>query len=65
MGTRFPHDIGDPSDSAELSSIVERLERVIRPTHIPAWLNEPLDLLDGDKPIERIAPGDSGTDRDP
>jgi hypothetical protein len=42
----------------ELSSIVERLSRVIRPTYIPEWLNQPMDLLDDDKPIERIAAGD-------
>lgn len=43
---------------AELSSIIERLTRVVRPTYIPAWLNQPMDLLDDDKPIERIATGD-------
>jgi transcriptional regulator with XRE-family HTH domain len=42
----------------ELSSIVERLARVIRPTYIPVWLNKPVELLDDDKPIERIAAGD-------
>lgn len=43
---------------AELSSIVERLTRVIRPTYIPVWLNKPVELLDDDKPMERIAAGD-------
>jgi transcriptional regulator with XRE-family HTH domain len=43
---------------AELSSIVERLTRVIRPTYIPVWLNQPMDLLDDEKPIERIGAGD-------
>lgn len=43
---------------AELFSIVERLARVIRPTYISAWLNQPIDLLDDDKPTERIAGGD-------
>lgn len=43
---------------AELSSLVERLARVIRPTYIPVWLNKPIPLLDDDKPIERIAAGD-------
>jgi len=43
---------------AELSSIVERLARVVRPTYIPVWLSQPMDLLDDDKPIERIAAGD-------
>jgi transcriptional regulator with XRE-family HTH domain len=42
----------------ELSSIVERLARVIRPTYIPVWLNKPVELLDDDKPIQRIAAGD-------
>jgi len=43
---------------AELSSLVERLARVSRPTYIPVWLNRPIPLLDDDKPIERIAAGD-------
>jgi transcriptional regulator with XRE-family HTH domain len=43
---------------AELSSIVERLARVIRPTYIPVWLRKPVTALDDDKPIERIATGD-------
>lgn len=43
---------------AELSLIVERLARVVRPTYIPVWLSQPMDLLDDDKPIERIAAGD-------
>jgi transcriptional regulator with XRE-family HTH domain len=43
---------------AELSSLVERLARVIRPTYIPVWLNKPIPALEDDKPIERIAAGD-------
>ena len=43
---------------AELSSLVERLARVIRPTYIPVWLNKPIPALDEDKPIDRIAIGD-------
>jgi transcriptional regulator with XRE-family HTH domain len=43
---------------AELSSIVERLARVVRPIYIPVWLSQPIDLLDDDKPTERIAAGD-------
>lgn len=42
----------------ELSSIVERLARVIRPAYIPVWLNKPVPALGDDKPIERIASGD-------
>ncbi len=43
---------------AELSSVVERLARVIRPRYIPVWLSKPIPALDGDKPIDRIAQGD-------
>jgi hypothetical protein len=43
---------------AELSSLVERLARVIRPTYIPVWLSKPIPALDDDKPIDRIANGD-------
>jgi hypothetical protein len=43
---------------AELSSLVERLARVIRPTYIPVWLSKPISSLDDDKPIDRIAQGD-------
>jgi transcriptional regulator with XRE-family HTH domain len=43
---------------AELSSLVERLARVIRPTYIPVWLNKPVPALDDDKPIDRVAAGD-------
>src|ERR1700722_12580971 len=42
---------------AELSSLVERLARVIRPTYIPVWLNKPIPALDDDKPIDRTAHG--------
>lgn len=42
----------------ELSSLVERLARVMRPTYIPVWLDKPIPALDDDKPIERIATGD-------
>jgi hypothetical protein len=48
----------DAERLAELSSLVERLAQVIRPTYIPEWLNRSMDLLDDDKPIERIAAGD-------
>jgi transcriptional regulator with XRE-family HTH domain len=48
----------DAERLAELSSLVERLARVIRHTYIPEWLNRSMDLLDDDKPIERIAAGD-------
>ncbi|MEX2448850.1 MAG: hypothetical protein WD404_08950 [Solirubrobacterales bacterium] len=42
----------------ELSSVVERLAKVIRPAYIPVWMNKPISALDGDKPIERIGAGD-------
>jgi hypothetical protein len=42
----------------ELSSLVERLARVIRPDYIPVWLSKPIPTLDDDKPIDRIAQGD-------
>lgn len=43
---------------AELSALVERLARVIRPSYIPVWLCKPVPTLDDDKPIDRIASGD-------
>jgi hypothetical protein len=43
---------------AELSSLVERLARVIRPAYIPVWLSKPIPALNDDKPIDRIAKGD-------
>jgi transcriptional regulator with XRE-family HTH domain len=46
---------------AELSSLVERLTRVIRPTYIPVWLSKPVPALGDDKPIDRIAAGDYRT----
>lgn len=42
-----------PSAWLNSPSLIERLARVIRPTYISAWLNQPMDLLDDDKPIER------------
>ena len=48
-------------EGAELSSLVERLARAIRPTYIPVWLNKPVPALDDDKPIDRIASGDYRT----
>lgn len=41
-----------------LSSVVERLGRVIDPSLISAWLVEPIPALDGDSPLDRIASGD-------
>ncbi|HEY3830416.1 MAG TPA: hypothetical protein VGL57_14580 [Solirubrobacteraceae bacterium] len=41
-----------------LSLLVERLSRVIHPSYLPVWLSESNPVLDGDKPIDRIAQGD-------
>src|SRR2546423_11235187 len=43
---------------AELSSIVERLVRVIQPTYVPVWMRKPIPLLDDAKPLDVIATGD-------
>jgi transcriptional regulator with XRE-family HTH domain len=43
---------------AELSSIVERLARVMRPDYIPVWMRKPVPLLDDEKPLDVIATGD-------
>ena len=43
---------------AELSSIVERLARVMQPTYVPVWMRKPVPLLDDDKPLDVIAAGD-------
>ena len=42
---------------AELASIVERLERVMRPEYIPVWMSKPIEALGDDKPIELIRRG--------
>jgi len=43
---------------AELSSIVERLARVIDPEYIPVWLHKPVAALGDEKPIDLLARGD-------
>ena len=43
---------------AELSAIVERLARVMKPDYIPVWLSKPIEALDDEKPLELIARGD-------
>jgi len=30
----------------------------MEPDYIPLWLNRPLEVLDDDKPVERLARGD-------
>jgi transcriptional regulator with XRE-family HTH domain len=42
----------------ELSSIVERLVRLMQPTYVPVWMRKPVPLLDDDKPLDVIAAGD-------
>ncbi|SRR6266496_4935465 len=42
----------------ELSSLVERLVRVMQPTYVPVWMRKPVPLLDDDKPLDVIAAGD-------
>ena len=43
---------------AELSSIVERLVKVMQPAYVPVWMRKPIPLLDDDKPLDVIAAGD-------
>jgi hypothetical protein len=42
----------------ELSSLVERLARLIQAPSISNWLGAAVPILDGEKPIDRIAQGD-------
>jgi transcriptional regulator with XRE-family HTH domain len=42
----------------ELSSMVERLVRIMQPEYVPVWLRKPNQLLDDDKPLDAIASGD-------
>ncbi len=42
----------------ELSAVVERLARVIKPSYIAVWLSKPIEALDNEKPLDRIARGD-------
>ena len=43
---------------AELSSIVDRLAKVMRPEYIPVWMTKPVEALDDEKPIDLIRRGD-------
>ncbi len=43
---------------AELSSIVERLVRVMQAAYVPVWMHKPIPLLDEDKPLDVIAAGE-------
>jgi uncharacterized protein (DUF2384 family) len=41
----------------ELSSIVDRLPRVMDADYIPVWLTKPIEALDDEKPIDLIGRG--------
>jgi transcriptional regulator with XRE-family HTH domain len=43
---------------AELSSVVERLVRVMAPDYVPVWLRKPIPLLEDDKPLDVMAAGE-------
>jgi hypothetical protein len=56
-------DQRSPSDTyaerlVELSSLVDRLVRVMEPTYVPVWMRKPVPLLDDDKLLDVIAAGD-------
>ena len=42
----------------ELSSVVDRLGRVMGSEYIPVWLSKPVEALDDEKPLELIAGGE-------
>jgi len=42
----------------ELSSIVDRLARIMDPGYIPVWLSKPIEALDDEKPVDLIARGE-------
>jgi len=42
----------------ELSAIVDRLEKVMRPEYIPVWMTKPLEALDDEKPVDLIRRGE-------
>jgi uncharacterized protein (DUF2384 family) len=43
---------------AELSSLVERLVRVMKPDYVPVWMRKPIPLLEDDKPLDVIRAGE-------
>jgi transcriptional regulator with XRE-family HTH domain len=56
-GTRAPS--GDHAARAlELTSLVERLARVMETTYIPIWLIKPIERLDDRRPVDAIRSGD-------
>jgi hypothetical protein len=42
----------------EISAILDRLPRVMRPEFIPVWLASPVDALDGRRPLDLLARGE-------
>jgi uncharacterized protein (DUF2384 family) len=55
-GTRSP--TGERAERlVELSSLVERLIRVIDPAYVAVWLRKPVPALDEEKPIDVIRRG--------
>jgi transcriptional regulator with XRE-family HTH domain len=42
---------------AELSEIVDRLGRVVKPEYIPVWLSKPVEALDDHTPLDLISRG--------
>jgi uncharacterized protein (DUF2384 family) len=56
-GTRSPS--GERAERlAELSSVVERLARVMQAEYIPVWLRKPNAMLDDEKPLDLVATSD-------
>jgi transcriptional regulator with XRE-family HTH domain len=56
-GTRSP--TGERAERlVELSSLVERLVRVIDPAYVAVWLRKPVPALDEEKPIDVIRRGE-------
>jgi len=45
----------------ELSTLAERLTRVIDPSYIRTWLREPVPAIGGETPLDAIARGDYGS----
>lgn len=56
-GTRNPTGVR-AERLVELSSLVERLARVLDPGHIAVWLRKPVPALGDEKPIDLIGRGD-------
>ena len=56
-GSRSPSGIR-AERLAELSSIVERVTRLMEPAYVPVWMRKPVPLLDDDKPLDVIAAGE-------